>query len=128
MSDALAWILATFVTLPILAFYLIYIVTVKITKNKKYSIKLAVDLSTIIFIISVYYIAYEIWSFSLFWFILIAILLVAIIFTLIHWKVSDDIDMVKLIKGIWRVNFILFFIAYFILSIYGLFVRISSIT
>ncbi|OIJ17736.1 hypothetical protein BKP45_19400 [Anaerobacillus alkalidiazotrophicus] len=128
MSNALAWIVATFVTLPLLAFYFVYIVSVKTTKNKRRSIKLAVDVTTILFIFAVYYIAYELWALSLFWLILIAILIVAIIFTIIHWKLSKDIELKKLIKGIWRLNFLLFLIVYFLLSIYGLFSRIFMIT
>ncbi|RXI98113.1 DUF3397 domain-containing protein [Anaerobacillus alkaliphilus] len=128
MSEAIAWVVATLVTLPIICFYLIYIISVKTSKNKKKSIKLAVDLSASFFIIAVYYIAYEIWALSLFWVILILIIIVAMIFTVIHWKISEDIQLGKLIKGIWRFNFILFFLAYLVLSIYGLVLSIYSIT
>ncbi len=128
MSNVFASILATFVTLPILAFYLIYIVNVKRTKNKKNALKLAVDGSTILFMFAVYYIALEIWGESFFWLIITTVLLVAIIFTLIHWKLSQDIHFGKLLKGILRFNFLLFFVVYFLLSIYGLFVRIILMT
>ncbi len=128
MSNAIAWVVATLVTLPIVCFYLVYLISVKTTKNKKKSMKLAVDVSTTFFIIAVYYIAYEIWGLSLFWALLSFIIIVAMIFTVIHWKVSEDIKLGKLLKGIWRFNFILFFLAYIVLSIYGLVVSIYSIT
>ncbi|MCT8139033.1 DUF3397 domain-containing protein [Anaerobacillus sp. CMMVII] len=128
MSEALAWLVATFVTLPIFTFYIIYIITVKTTKNKKKSLKLAVDVSACFFIIAVYFIAYEIWSKSLLWVIIIFILIVAMIFTIIHWKVSDDIQFGKLLKGIWRFNFLLFVIFYLVLSAYGLFISIYLVT
>jgi hypothetical protein len=128
LSSAVAWLLATLITLPLLAFYLMYIITVKTIKNKKIAIKRSVDLSTILFIVAVYFIAYEIWSISLFWFVLITIISVAIIFTIIHWKYSNDIHLSKLLKGIWRLNFILFFLVYIILSIYGLLLRISQMS
>lgn len=127
MTNAVAWILATIVTLPLLAFYLIYLVSVKTTKDKKSSLKLAVDISTVSFIAAVYFIAFEIWSQSLLWLILLIILVAASIFTFIHWKVSEDIQFLKLVKGIWRLNFLLFFVMYFILSLYGLYIRIFSI-
>ncbi|QOY34366.1 DUF3397 domain-containing protein [Anaerobacillus isosaccharinicus] len=128
MSDALAWMVATFVTLPIFAFYLVYIVTVKATKNKKKSIKLAVDISASFFIIAVYFIAYEIWSQSLFWVMIISLIVVAMIFTVVHWKISEDIHLGKLLKGIWRFNFLLYVFAYILLSVYGLFISIYSVT
>lgn len=128
MSDALAWMVATFVTLPIFAFYLVYIVTVKTTKNKKKSIKLAVDISASFFIIAVYFIAYEIWSQSLLLVMIISMILVAMIFTVVHWKISEDIHLGKLLKGIWRFNFLLYVFAYILLSVYGLFISIYSVT
>lgn len=127
MSDAIAWIVATFVTLPVFAFYLAYIICVKITKNKKNSLKLAVDSSSCFFIIAVYFIAYEIWSQSLLWLIIIFIIVTAMIFTIIHWKVSEDIQFGKLLKGIWRFNFFLFVFVYIFLSVYGLVIRLSSL-
>lgn len=126
MNSAIAWFFATLITVPLVAFYLIYIITVKTTKSKIISIKLTVDLSTILFILAVYFIAHEIWNISLFWFLLLTVISVAIIFTIIHWKFSNDIYLPKLLKGIWRLNFILFFLAYIILSIYGLLLRISQ--
>lgn len=126
MSSAVAWFLATLITVPLVAFYFIYIITVKTTKSKKVSIKRAVDFSTILFIFAVYFIVHEIWNVSLFWVLLIMIISVAIIYTIIYWKVSKDIYLPKLLKGIWRLNFILFFLTYFILSIYGLLIRISQ--
>ncbi|MFN7250949.1 MAG: DUF3397 domain-containing protein [Anaerobacillus sp.] len=128
MSDAIAWVVATFVTLPIFAFYLIYLVSVKTTKNKRKSIKLAVDTSAILFIIAVYFISYEIWSQSLLWLIITLIIVVAMIFTIIHWKVSEDIQLDKLLKGFWRFNFLLFVFMYLILSFYGLVIRIYLVT
>jgi hypothetical protein len=128
VSDAIAWLVATFVTLPIFAFYLIYLVSVKTTKNKRKSIKLAVDTSAIFFIIAVYFISYEIWSQSLLWLIITLIIVVAMIFTIIHWKVSEDIQLDKLLKGFWRFNFLLFVFMYLVLSVYGLVIRIYLVT
>jgi hypothetical protein len=128
VSDAIAWLVATFVTLPIFTFYLIYLVSVKTTKNKRKSIKLAVDTSAIFFIIAVYFISYEIWSQSLLWLIITLIIVVAMIFTIIHWKVSEDIQLDKLLKGFWRFNFLLFVFMYLVLSVYGLVIRIYIVT
>lgn len=126
MSNVIAFFIAAVITLPLLGWYIAYIITVKITKRKSYSVKLASDLSAIIFILAVYFIMAEIWNQSLLWLIFIIILSVAIIFTFIHWKVAGDIHIWKLFRGIWRFNFLLFFILYIALSIYGLILRIIA--
>ncbi|OLO40787.1 hypothetical protein BTR23_04760 [Alkalihalophilus pseudofirmus] len=126
MSNAFAWFIATVVTLPIIGWYLAYIITVKITKKKSYSVRLAADLSLVLFISAVYFISYEIWDQSFLWIILIAFFLVAICFTVVHWKVANDIHFVRLVRGIWRFNFILFFIIYLVISTYGFVLRLIS--
>ncbi|MFV8827045.1 DUF3397 domain-containing protein [Alkalihalobacterium sp. APHAB7] len=126
MSSAFAWFIATVVTLPIVGWYLVYIITVKITKKKSYSIRLAADISLVFFILAVYFISYEIWKQSFLWIILIVFFAVAICFTIIHWKVAKDVHLVRLFRGIWRFNFILFFLAYILLSTFGFITRIFS--
>ncbi|WP_209125472.1 DUF3397 domain-containing protein [Alkalihalobacillus sp. BA299] len=126
MSSAFAWFIATVVTLPIVGWYIVYIITVKITKKKSYSIRLAADISLVFFISAVYFISYEIWNQSFLWVILIAFFVVAICFTIIHWKVANDVHFIRLFRGIWRFNFILFFIVYIMLSTYGLISRLFN--
>lgn len=127
MITAFAWFVATVVTIPIFGWYLIYIITVKLTKRKQQSIRLAVDGSCILFIAAVYFIMYELWQQSFLWIILTLFFLVAIIFTFIHWKITEDIFVSKLLRGIWRTNFIIFFCLYFLLIGYGLISRVAAI-
>jgi hypothetical protein len=124
MSTALAWIVATVVTLPLLGWYVVYIVTVKIAKKKSKAIRLASDVSVLFFVAAVYYIILEIWSKSFFWLLLTLFFLVALLFTILHWKVAKDIHVRKLFRGIWRFNFLMFFFLYLILSGYGIVTRL----
>ncbi len=126
MTNVVAWLIATIVTLPLLGWYLIYIISVKMNKNKSKSIRLASDWSMILFMAAVYFIIYELWGRSFLWIILAIFFFIALLFTWMHWKVSDDIHVRKLFKGIWRFNFILFLLVYLILSSYGLISRIMS--
>lgn len=124
MTNVVAALLATIITLPLLGWYLIYIVTVKITKNKPNSIRLASDGSTIFFMAAVYFILYELWGRSFLWVIFALFFFIAFCFTIAHWRVSGDIHTRKLMKGIWRLNFMIFFVSYLILSTYGLISRV----
>ncbi|WP_026674385.1 DUF3397 domain-containing protein [Alkalihalobacterium bogoriense] len=124
MVNALAGVIATFVTIPLLGWYFIYIISVKLTKDKRKSIKWASDYSTFLFIVAVYFIMLYTWNQSFIWLILIIILVTAIFFTILHWKTTSDINVGKLMKGIWRFNFLLFLFLYIVLSIVGLFFSI----
>lgn len=128
MTDVFAWIIATFITLPILFFYLVYLVAVKVNKNKKRSFRLAVDSSTLFFIISIHFLIKEIWGIPTFWIIIIVMLMIAICFTVIHWKLAEDIHLGKLVRGIWRFHFLLFFTLYVFLSVFGLIFKVYQYT
>lgn len=120
MGEFFVYIAATLVTIPLIGLYLVYLISVKITRDKIYSIKLAVDCTTILFIIAVYFIIVELWNVRLLWLIILLFLFTAICFTIIHWKLYEDIEISKVLKGVWRFQFFLYFIFYFIFMIYGL--------
>ncbi|ADU30860.1 DUF3397 domain-containing protein [Evansella cellulosilytica] len=119
-SDTLIYVIATLVTVPLIGLYLVYIVAVKSTHNKLFAIKLAVDCTALLFMIAVYFIILQIWGFELIWLFILFVLLTATFFTYLHWKMYEDIHIGKIIKGVWRFQFFVFFFLYFILMIYGL--------
>ncbi|MCA0987971.1 DUF3397 domain-containing protein [Guptibacillus algicola] len=127
MGDVLIGIVATAVTAPLLAWYIVYIITVKVTKKKKYSIRLATDLSTLFFILSVHFICVELFQRSYLWIIFILMLIIAVAFTVLHWKTKEDISIRKVMKGAWRFNFLVFSTGYVLLLLIGLAHRIATV-
>jgi hypothetical protein len=127
LSSFLAFLLATMITLPILGLILIFITSLKVTRNKKRSLHLSIDITTVLFIFSVHTIAFVIWEQSFTWIILTIILLTAMGFVVLHWKVFEEIQLKRVFKGFWRFNFLLFGLSYFGLTIYGLINRIMEL-
>ena len=99
-----------------------------ITKNTRKSVHVALDSTTILFIISVHFLILTIWDKSLFWLIILVLILIATLFVLVHWKVKEEIILKKVMKGFWRFNFILFLLAYLTLTLYGLIHRALTFT
>ncbi|MGJ9381307.1 DUF3397 domain-containing protein [Salipaludibacillus sp. CF4.18] len=126
MGDLAIGFIATLITAPILGLYLVYFVLVKITKSKQYAFKTAVDYTVFLFIMSVYFLCREIWSLEIGSFVLLFLLLSATIFTIVHWKHNDDIQIKKVFKSVWRFQFVVYLPLYFIFTIYGLVFRIFS--
>ncbi|MDT8859131.1 DUF3397 domain-containing protein [Alkalihalobacillus sp. MEB130] len=126
MTSVLAAVIATIVTVPLLGWYVIYLTSVKISKNKSKSLRRASDWTTVLFMMAVYFILIELWDQSFGWLILAIFFLIAFFVTWIQWKVSGDIQTNKLFKGIWRFNFLFFVILYLLLSGFGLISRIFS--
>jgi uncharacterized BrkB/YihY/UPF0761 family membrane protein len=96
-----------------------------IIKNHRKSVRIAIDFTTLLLIISVHYFIMVIWKFSLLWVILLLMIIVAIIFVMVHWKIKQEINFSKLFKGFWRFNFLLFSLIYIILLLYGLLLNVS---
>ena len=127
MESVLSGLVATLVTLPILSYMIIFIVAKKWTKNHRRSVQIAMDISTILFIVSVHYLTIAIWEKHLFWMILLIVLAIACCVVVVHYKVNQEIVFKKVLKGFWRLNFMCFFCVYFLLLVYGVISRILMV-
>ncbi|MCH6268327.1 MULTISPECIES: DUF3397 domain-containing protein [Neobacillus] len=119
MSAVLSTLLTLLFIMPFLGFLLVFLVFKLITNDTRKSVHHALDYSTILFIISVHFLVKTIWGNSFFWIILLVMIFIAIIFVVVHWKVKDEIILKKVMKGFWRFNFLLFFLAYISLTLFG---------
>lgn len=120
MSTILSAVLTVFFTLPFLGSILVFIVIKIITKKSRKSLHKAVDYTTLLYIISVHFLIVTIWGKSFFWLIIILMIFIAMVFVFLHWKVKEEIILKKVFKGFWRFNFIVFFLAYITLTLYGI--------
>ena len=120
MNLFISSIITIFLTVPLLGFITIFIINKLITKNARKSFHKALDYSTILFIMAVHFLVITIWGKSLFWLILLVLIIIAMVFVLIHWKIKGEIILTKVFKGFWRFNFLIFFIAYVSLTLFGI--------
>ncbi|MEW9108803.1 DUF3397 domain-containing protein [Cytobacillus gottheilii] len=125
MDAVLSGILATFVTLPIVGYIIVFIAAKQLTKRHKLAVKAAVDISTFFLIVSVHFLILAIWEQSFLWMIIVLLLLIAALFTVIHWRVKHEINFTLVFRGFWRFNFLLFLTAYIVLMAIGLIKRVS---
>ncbi|MGP7818862.1 DUF3397 domain-containing protein [Niallia sp. 01092] len=113
-------ILSFFIMFPIVCYFFVFIVCKQWTKKHRFSVHLALDVSTFFFIISVHFLMEALWGKSYLSYIMITILLIGIILVILHWKIKQEINYKKVFRGFWRVNFLLFFCTYLVLMVYGL--------
>jgi hypothetical protein len=120
VNSILTDIITIFFTLPFLGLIIIYFLYKMITNDSRKSFHKALDYSTILFIIAVHFLLIIITGKTLSWLILIILILIAMVFVVVHWKIKGEIILFKVFKGFWRCNFLIFFIAYIFLTFYGL--------
>ncbi|MFD0825232.1 DUF3397 domain-containing protein [Neobacillus sp. M.A.Huq-85] len=128
MITFISTVLSVLFVLPPLGFVAAYIIFRMITKSKRKSVHKALDFTTLLFIIAVHFLIVTIWGKSLFWLIIIVLILIAMTFVVVHWKIKGEILFGKVLKGFWRCNFILFFLVYMALTFYGLIHRALTFT
>ncbi|MBU8877713.1 DUF3397 domain-containing protein [Bacillus sp. FJAT-29790] len=126
MGSFFSAIVATFVTIPILAYLLVFIISKQVTRQHRRSVHIALDVSTLLFVISVHYLIVTIWAQSYLWVIFLSMLIIAVIFVIIHWRVKQEINFTLIFKGFWRLNFFIFFTAYVVLMVIGLVQSVSA--
>lgn len=124
MLNIFAGLFATLITIPFIGFILVYLFSIMVIKSKKKSFFVSVDITTFFLIISVHYLLLIIIGKSLFWLILLVLLISIGLFTIVNWKMTQVLDTAKIFKGFWRFTFLLFFVVYFVLFITGMVQRI----
>jgi hypothetical protein len=118
--------MATFITAPILIYIIIFVISKLVIKNHRKAVQSAIDYSTVFFILSVHFLVLAIWGKSFLWAIFIFLFTCAIIFVIINWRLKGEIVFYRVFKGFWRFCFLVFFIAYLVLTVYGVIERVTS--
>jgi Protein of unknown function (DUF3397) len=126
MDDVIAHLVAAFVTLPLLSFFLVYFFARKLLKRKRKSFYAAVNASTLFFIIAVHFLLAVLSGKSYLWHIVFFLLIMHMLIAIGYWRKKEDFHFSAVFRLFWRANFLLFSTLYFSLLVYGIIVRVSS--
>ncbi|MCM3632251.1 MULTISPECIES: DUF3397 domain-containing protein [Paenibacillus] len=114
-------IISAIATIPILPFIIVFIGYEIFIKDRKRAIRMAMDVSTIFFILNVgalfnqlFHIGFGIYG------ILLVMIIGAGLLGNIHYRKSGNIPWKRIVRVIWRVTFFIMVLLYLILNIYVL--------
>lgn len=119
MDGFLNWIISILITIPIFSLPLLYIIIRIFIDNKRKSIVLTIDLSTIFFIISVHFHFVTIFKQSFLLFILLVIGCLLLFVYFVENRKSKSPSIKKITRKTWRLSFLLFVTCYIVLSVIG---------
>ncbi|WP_047984564.1 DUF3397 family protein [Ornithinibacillus californiensis] len=120
MFEIILYVLASLLTLPILVTVLLYYVLKYALHNPIKAFHKAINWTTLLYIISVNVLLSYLFQESFIGYILILILCILTVLIIVQWKKNTEIDYSKATKLLWRFSFLLFFLFYLVLSIYGI--------
>ncbi|OQP07892.1 hypothetical protein B1690_00955 [Geobacillus sp. 46C-IIa] len=126
MGDWLAPMLATFVTLPLLLFLLVYFGARLFGRRKRAAFYAAVNAATAFFIAAVYFLLTVLFGKSYFIHLLLFLLGLHAAIALGYWRKKGDFRLAAVFRLFWRASFLIFASLYAGLLAYGMVARVAA--
>ncbi|AGT31425.1 membrane protein [Geobacillus genomosp. 3] len=126
MGDWLAPMLATFVTLPLLLFLLIYLGARLFGGRKRAAFYAAVNVATAFFIAAVYFLLAVLFGKSYLVHLLLFLFGLHTAIALGYWRKKIDFRPAAVFRLFWRASFLIFAFLYAGLLVYGMVARVAA--
>ncbi|MEO4053626.1 DUF3397 domain-containing protein [Solibacillus sp. CAU 1738] len=122
----MGFILAIIIIFPLIALIITYFICKKMKISNVKSVGFAADVATFLLFFSVPLAVNSIWDISIVLPLIMIAVFIAIAFTYMDWRTKKEIEVMQLLKKIWRVYFILLSAIYFFLWVAGLVLNIME--
>lgn len=126
MLNFISYTVSIFITLPLFASMLVYIVSMIIERNKWKAIQKLVNWTTLFYIIAVTIMLTLIFGMDFTGIVLITLLAILTCIIFIQWRTNRDVEIRRAVKLLWRISFLLFFVLYGCLMLVGILKQLVS--
>ncbi|MGX4669131.1 DUF3397 family protein [Cerasibacillus sp. JNUCC 74] len=124
MLNGFIYLLSFFITIPIFATWLTYIIISKWARHPLRAVHFAVTWTTPLYVIAVIFLIAIIFDVNVVGIILALLLISIAIIIMFQWKRNTEVLLIKAVKLMWRFTFLLFFLLYCLFVIIGIVQRI----
>lgn len=83
------------------------------------SFNTASDITTFILLFTIPLMIKGVWAFNFSWMMFVVLILIGIVFTYKDWKVKKELEVIPLLKKIWRMYFVFLSFLYILIWIIG---------
>ena len=122
MKEILLGIVGFFILVPFLPMFISRKILNRFVKNKKKAKRIAFEIATPFFLLAIYALLDVIYDVKILWIIFLIILILAMITTVVQWKINDEVQILKIARSTIRIVFPISFFVYIILMCNGLIV------
>ena len=126
MNNPLQAIISFLLIFPIVVFIIVFLISVKISHKKVRAIGNAADVTTILLFFAVPIAIQSLFQIKTSVIIVGIALVTSVILTVIEWKTKTEIELLPLLRKIWRFLFLVLSITYFIVWCVGLVFKIQE--
>ncbi len=117
-------IISAFLLLPYLVFVLLFLVLNKMIRKPKRAFGIAADVTTFILLFAVPIAIEALFDVKTMIYFFCLAIVVSVVLTIYEWKSKKEIELIPLIRKIWRLLFLLLSICYLIVIFLGLILKI----
>ena len=122
MKEILLGIVGFFILVPFLPMFISRKILNRFVKNKRKAKRIAFEIATPFFLLAIYALLDVIYDVKILWIIFLIILILAMITTVVQWKINDEVQIMKIARSTIRIVFPISFFVYIILMCNGLIV------
>ncbi|WP_373895927.1 DUF3397 domain-containing protein [Virgibacillus sp. CBA3643] len=120
MVDVIIYFIAFFITVPILATWIVYKISFKIYGHQWKAIHISVNWTTIFYIIAVLILVSNIFDQQFIGIMLILLLSMLAVIIILQWKMRTEVVFAKAFKTLWRLCFLIFSFLYICFVLIGI--------
>ncbi|QPC46247.1 DUF3397 family protein [Mangrovibacillus cuniculi] len=126
MENIVIFILFLFIIAPLFVYIIVFTIAKQLTKKHKKSVTLALDMTTVFLVVGVTVLFSSIFQYPLIWWSMLLFLLLVVILAVHQRLTKIDIIYPVILKRVWRIHFLVYAIAHFLLIITGIVFSIRS--
>lgn len=124
MVDFIIYFIAFFITIPIVATWIVYKISLKLFGHKWRAIHIAVNWTTILYMIAVLILLSNMFDQQFIGIMLVLLLSMLGGIIILQWRMSTEVVLSKALKTLWRLCFLIFLFLYICLLLIGIIQRI----
>lgn len=112
-------ILSFFILFPVLIYVIVFSISKYILHKRKKSLGIAADVTTLLLYLSVSLVYSIVFSENIGFILVVSSILIATIITYFEWRSKKEIEVIPLLRKIWRLFFLLLCVFYGFLWLFG---------
>ncbi|UJL47844.1 DUF3397 domain-containing protein [Virgibacillus sp. NKC19-16] len=124
MVDFIIYFIAFFITVPILATWIVYKISLRLYDHQWKAIRISVNWTTILYMIAVLILLSDIFDQQFIGIMLVLLLSMLAGIIILQWKARTEVVLTKAFKTLWRLCFLIFLFLYICLVLIGVIQRI----
>lgn len=124
MNNIIQTIISFMLVFPFVLFIIVYVASIKISRKKTRAFGHAADVTTLLLFFSVPIAIQSVFHIEVMGILMGLALILSVVLTILEWKSQKEIELLPLLRKIWRFLFLLLSVTFFVIWCIGLILKV----